>query len=158
MVDDIIESALPDLNKELGNCIELCREEAQSIVDEYYEWLAEQNKQILNLKSMGEAVKTGNIGPFSRVHAENNKLYLYWVAWPITSVTERKRLTKVFAKKINPYSRGYTKAQFERLCPEWMIEKIMSTEADLVRVRDISDTAHSTQVKFNKLIKNTTTK
>jgi len=144
---------LSDLQLLIQQKVMAYKDEAQVIVDEYYVWWRANNKEVLNLMSLGEKVKTGEIAPFIRVHRLNGKVYLTWVLWPRVTVIVRERHKKTFCKQITPRKRGYSIDQLELKCQLWEINMVTETESKLSTLRDKLDLLHKMKVDINRLNK-----
>jgi hypothetical protein len=127
--------------------------EAKVVVDEYYSWWTPSNKEVLNLRSLGEDVNTGVIAPYLRCHKLNNKVYITWVTWPRKSLERRLKSDSTYSKQIVPLSRGYTIEQLSRHCQPWEIDKVKETEGKLVLLRESIELLHQTKVNINKMLR-----
>ena len=133
--------------------VKTLKDKAEVIVDEYYDWWKASNKEVLNLISLGEKVKTGEVGPFLRVHKANNKVYLSWVIWPRVTTLIRKRRDKTFCEHIKPRARGYSIEQLVQKCQAWEVSKVTETEFKLSALRDKLGLLHTMKVDIKRLNK-----
>ena len=132
MSDEIVNvDRFSEIKIELEKLIEDSACRAQEIIDEYYNWWTNQNKEVLNLRSLGESVKTGDIAPFIKLHPTNVKYYITWVTWPRLSIENRIKQRKIFAVPINPWKRGYTKELLTSKCENWELQRVLETEDKL---------------------------
>jgi len=140
-----------EVEESLQNLKESSAGHAQNVIDEYYDWWKHQNKEALNLKSLGEKISPGKIAPFIRLHSTNNKIYITWVLWPSSSPADRARHVKTYCKHIKPWPRGYTREQLVPYCQKWEILRVLETEYQLSLIREVIDCCHKSLVEIKKI-------
>lgn len=144
---------LESIKSELTFAMEESASQAKEVIDRYYKWWKAQNKEALNLKSLGENINPGEIAPFIRKHATNGKVYITWVTWPNVPPSLRLARTSTFSKPIKAWSRGYTRALLESKCQKWEVETVLNTEKELSVHRDSINLCHKALVDINRLEK-----
>lgn len=127
--------------------------EAKMLIDNYYSWWSPSNKEVLNLRSLGEDVNTGVIAPHIRRHHLNKKVYITWVLWPRKSLERRLKSTGTYSQQIIPLKRGYSFEQLAKNCEPWEEETVKKTEVQLSVLRESLDLLHQTKVNLNRFLK-----
>jgi hypothetical protein len=150
---DLNRNSIQRINEMIALCnlsIQEQTEKAQILVDEYYVWWSTSNKEVLNLRSLGEDINTGVIAPFIRRHNLNGKIYLTWVLWPRKSSEQRAKSNGTFSKQITARKRGYAFEQLAVHCQRWELEKVEETEKKLSVLRNTLNLFHKTKVDLNR--------
>jgi hypothetical protein len=150
---DLNSNSQQRINEMIALCelsIQEKAEEAQRLVKEYYNCWSHSNREVLNLKSLGENVNTGVIAPFFRRHNLNGKIYLTWVIWPRKSNEQRAKSNGTFAKQITARKRGYSFEQLAVHCQPWELKNVEKTEQQLSVLRNTLNLFHQTKVTLNR--------
>jgi hypothetical protein len=150
---DLTSNSIQSMNEIIALCdlgIQKRTEEAKTLIKDYYDWWSLSNREVLNLRSLGENVNTGVIAPFIRIHRLNDKVYISWVLWPRKSLEQRAKSSGTFAKQIKARKRGYAFEQLAVHCQAWELAKVEETEKQLSVLRDTLNLLHQTKVNLNR--------
>lgn len=149
---DRMPSEMDELLLKTDAVIDLHRQKAKQIIDDYWLWWKGQNQQRVNLLNNGGDREftqgLGSLAPMLRYRKNNQKWYIEWRQYRASGI--RKNLNKQFSEHITPESTGYSNRQLSRRATTWEEDRVLKTEAELAPHRDQMNLLHEFKVAFRR--------
>ena len=119
------------------------RQEAQSLIDQYWATWKIQNKLLV---SKGELKTLGRFAPIIRKTTSGH----IDIDWRDFGPTQFRKKNKTLSKRLKPYVDGYKLTQFTREAQPWELELINEFLEQTNQVRSMLKAIHQSRVIFKR--------